>query len=116
MAGRRILIVEDEYLIAVELADHFKSVGATTVGPVANLKCALEIVKGDGWLDGAVLDIDLDGDEVYSVAEALRERQVPFVFATGYDRGSISMAFADVPCCEKPVDPEVIARTLLGCR
>ncbi|HEU4961195.1 MAG TPA: response regulator [Sphingomonas sp.] len=108
-AGSTILIVEDEYLIADDLARDFAGQGATVIGPFATLDDALERLD-EHRPDMAVLDINLRGDAVFPLADALSARNIPFVFATGYDAGSIPDRFVRVPRCEKPVR----SRALLG--
>src|SRR3712207_6392600 len=111
LTGRRILVVEDEYFIADDIARALTSLGAEIVGPAPDLQRA-EALLNEGSIDWAVLDINLQGEMVYPVAQALHERSVPFVFATGYDRASIPSGFADVPRWEKPFDPSAFARIL----
>ncbi len=113
-AGRRILIVEDEYLIAMEMADHFEAMGVHVVGPAQDARSALAIIEGGERLDGAVLDILLRGDKVYAVADALRERSVPFVFVTGLERDLIPATYAAAACLSKPSDPNAIAQALFA--
>ena len=111
--GRRLLVVEDEYLVAADLTESLEEMGAQVVGPVGSVEAALEKVRTDGHrLDGAVLDVNLRGERVYPVAEALAAHGVPFVFATGYDRAAIPEAFSQAPSCGKPVDVKLLARLL----
>jgi CheY-like chemotaxis protein len=112
LAGRRILVVEDEYVLAADVAQALEELGAVVVGPAATAERALALVAGEDRLDGAVLDIDLGGERAYSVADALVARGVPFVFATGYDHWVVPAAHAQAPRCEKPVDTTVLTRTL----
>lgn len=116
IAGRRVLVVEDEYFLADRLARDLCALGAEVVGPVPSVDDALDLVEGGARLDGAVLDINLQGEMVYPVADALRARGVPFVFATGYDRTSIPAPYREVPRCEKPVDAQRIAAALAALR
>ncbi len=105
LKGRRLLIVEDDYLIASDLANALQDLGIEILGPAGSVEAALELVERDGErLDGAVLDINLRDQRVYPVAKALATRGVPFVFATGYDAAAIPQAYAAAPRCEKPVD------------
>jgi CheY-like chemotaxis protein len=90
MNVRRVLLVEDDYLLATGIADAFARLEVETVGPAGSVKQALELVEHGGRLDAAVLDIDLRGDVVYPVADALRARGVPFVFATRYEQQAIA--------------------------
>ena len=114
IAGRRILVVEDDYFVAQEMVRAFAEQGAEIVGPVATVDDAIDIVEDGQRLDAAVLDLNLQGEMVFPVADALRERGVPFVLATGYDRWAVPSDYADVKLCEKPVDAEAIAAALFG--
>lgn len=114
MTGRRILVVEDEYLIAWVLEQDLAEAGATVLGPVGSVPEALELVAREAAVDGAILDVNVGGDQVYPVADALRARRVPFVLVTGYDERVIPARFRDAPRVEKPADTEVIARALFG--
>jgi CheY-like chemotaxis protein len=87
LVGRRILLVEDMSLAALELDKLLRCAGIETVGPAARLEQALVLAERER-LDGAVLDINLDGKMVFPVAEVLRRRGVPFVFLTGYGDGA----------------------------
>jgi ActR/RegA family two-component response regulator len=111
LAGKRLLVVEDDYMIAVDLARGLEAAGAEVVGPASTVQDALTLV-GSERLDGAVRDINLGGDRAYPVADALTARQVPFVFATGYDEVNIPVQYADKPRCEKPVDTGRLMRLL----
>lgn len=100
--GWRVLIVEDDYFTADDLATDFEKAGMVIVGPVPSLAKALRCID-EGPIDGAVLDINLDGEKVYEVADALMNREVPIVFVTGYERPSIPDRYRDMPLCLKPV-------------
>jgi DNA-binding LytR/AlgR family response regulator len=113
LRGRRLLIAEDEYMIALDMAEFFKDAGAEVIGPAGSVKDALALVASEGGrLDGALLDVNLHNDKIYPVAEALSAEGVPFVFTTGYDAHAIPQAYADVPRCDKPVDIHRLARLL----
>lgn len=112
--GRRILVVEDEYLIAADLAEALEELGAEVVGPVANLKAALVEVERAGDLDGATLDVTLGQEKSFDVAAILRRRGVPFVFLTGYGDHGLPDQYRDVPRCEKPFDVPSILRAMFG--
>ena len=114
LAGRRVLVVEDEYLIALEVERALQEHGAEVVGPVASVHGALDLSEHSGRLDLAVLDINLHGEAAYPVAESLQSKGIPFVFTTGYDNASISRKFAHVMLLEKPIDPDRIALALLS--
>ena len=89
LAGRRVLLVEDDYFIADELRRDFAKTGAEVLGPVGRVDEALALIDKSAHIDGAVLDVKLHDEMVYPVADALLERGVPFVFATGYERAQI---------------------------
>jgi CheY-like chemotaxis protein len=113
LQGRRLLVVEDEYLVAAYLAYTLEELGAEVIGPAGTVEEALQLVESEGSrLDGAVLDINLHGVRVYPVADALAARGVPFIFATGYDVTAIPEAFRGVPRCEKPVEKALLAKSL----
>jgi len=113
LKGRCLLVVEDEYLIAADLASSLESLGVEVVGPAASVEEALSLIENSrNRLDGAVLDINLGDERVYPVAEALRARDVPFVFTTGYDAIAVPPAYASSPRCEKPVDKTQLFRWL----
>ena len=114
LRGRRLLLVEDDFFVAFDFAETLREGGAEVVGPAATIDDALDLIEAAERLDGAVVDINLGGEMAYEVADALRARGVPFVFATGYDQASIPAAYADAARCEKPVDAPSIARALFG--
>jgi CheY-like chemotaxis protein len=112
LARCRVLVVEDEYFIADDMARALERLGAEVVGPVPSREQALALIAAGGRLDAAVLDLNLRGESVLPVADTLAERGVPFVFATGYDRAFIPAAFDRVRLCEKPFDSRLLASTL----
>lgn len=103
--GRHILLVEDELLVADDMAATLRSAGAVVIGPVATLRDAMHHVA-TGELDGAVLDINLGGEFVWPAAETLRARRIPFLFATSYSRSvEPPPELADAEWIEKPTEP-----------
>lgn len=114
LTGRRLLVVEDEYFLAEDIVRGLEDRGAQVVGPVGTIDDALDLIDETQHLDGAVLDLNLRGEMAYPVADALAERGVPFVFATGYDSAVIPPQYKGVTRCEKPVDAPKIARALFG--
>lgn len=110
---RHVLVVEDDYFIMDELRQSFERSGATVLGPVGSVEEALALAESAPRIDAAVLDINLHGEMAFPVADALRARGIPLIFATGYGAGTIPERFADAPHCEKPVEPEMIARLIL---
>ena len=103
LSGCRVLVVEDEFLIADELRGELAGAGAQVLGPIGHLEGALTLARAEGTIDAAVLDLNLGGTEVFPLADLLIERGVPVVFSTGYDAASLPSRFAAVPTCLKPV-------------
>src|SRR5690349_6230290 len=87
--GRRVLLIEDEMMVAMLLKDILADLGFTVVGSAARVEHALALIEAAGALDAAVLDINLNGQMSYPVADALVARRVPFLLATGYGRDSV---------------------------
>lgn len=112
LASLRVLVVEDDYFIADDMARALLSLGAELLGPVATGEEALALLSSESKIDIAVLDINLRGQPVFPLAEQLRAQNIPFVFATGYDEAAVPEAFSDVPRWEKPFDAHVLARML----
>ena len=113
LAGRRILVVEDDFLIAETLADVLLAAGAVVAGPVGTASEAQAVLAEAGLaLDAAVLDIDLHGQKSYAVADAMIRRGIPFVLTTGYDANAVDAAYRHLPRCEKPVTSRAILAAL----
>jgi CheY-like chemotaxis protein len=110
---RRILVVEDEPAIAEFLQETLQDAGATVIGPARTVVAALDLVRTEQAIDLALLDVNVHGERVFPVADALRDRHVPFVFMTGYSEAVVPSRYRAVPRCTKPVlDPDEIARAL----
>jgi CheY-like chemotaxis protein len=114
LLGRRVLVVEDDYFLADDMRVAFEGAGAEVLGPVGRVKEALDLLQGCDRLDGAILDINLSGEKVYDVADALQARAIPFVFATGYDAEIIPAQYAAVMRYEKPIEPMKVGKALFG--
>ena len=112
LAGQRILLVEDDYLIATDLADELENEGAQVIGPAASVNEALRLIESTDRIDSAVLDINLKGRMVFPVVDALMEQDVPFLFLTGYDQVAILAHYTDAAHYAKPVDPAEIVEAL----
>lgn len=108
-----ILVVEDEYFLADDVARTLRRAGAAVVGPVARVVDAEALIAAGARIDAAVLDVNLTGEAVYAVADRLRGRGVPFVFATGYDADAIPDRYADAPRRQKPFEAAEIATAVL---
>ena len=109
--GCRVLVVEDDYLIAQLFDEMLKSVGCVVLGPLPRLADALDAASRESC-DAAVLDINLGGEHVYPVAEILSGRNVPFIFVTGYAGESLPREYAEQPRIGKPFKTEQLIRTL----
>ncbi|WP_246849199.1 response regulator [Rubellimicrobium arenae] len=101
--GRRVLVVEDEYILAKDLREELEREGAEILGPVPTVAEALDLLKSGPPPSMAILDINLQGQMAWPVADRLRDMGVPFIFATGYEAAAIPPAYAGVPRAEKPV-------------
>ncbi|APP79272.1 response regulator [Xanthomonas hortorum pv. vitians] len=110
--GRRILVVEDDYLLAQSLNDLLIEAGVRVVGPVGTVSDALSLVTSGEEIDGALLDVNVRGQPVFPVADALLERGVPFSFCSGYDRYTLPARFAHLSYCMKPYNPRAITTLL----
>ena len=101
LAGARVLLVEDEVMVAWDLGDLLSEWGCTVVGPAGRVGQALALLDAEA-VDVALLDVSLHGQKSYPVAEALAARDVPFVFLTGYDRDSLPGRCQAGAVLEKP--------------
>ena len=86
--GLRVLVAEDEALVSMLIEDMLTEMGAAVVGPAATLDEAMTLAKGDGF-DIALLDVNLAGKPIFPIADVLREKGVPFIFASGYGEAGI---------------------------
>jgi two-component sensor histidine kinase/DNA-binding response OmpR family regulator len=107
LSVRRVMIVEDEALVALVLADQLIDMGLSVVGPCSSVATAAA-AAAESEFDAAILDVNLGGELVYPVADLLTTRGIPFVFVTGYGRDSIDRRYADAPVFEKPVEREAL--------
>jgi CheY-like chemotaxis protein len=110
--GLRILVVEDEAAISLLLEDMLLDFGCEVVGPAARLTAALDIAHRE-TLDLAILDVNVAGEPVYPVVEALEARKVPFVFSTGYGSAGIRDLYRDRPVLQKPFAQHDLRQKLL---
>jgi len=113
LMGRRILLVEDELLISCLLEDMLEDLGCTLVGPASRVDQALRLVAGEA-IDAVILDVSLDQQLSYPVADALVARGIPFLFSTGYDRDRLRDGYRSFAMLQKPFHPSELAEVLSG--
>lgn len=113
LAGRRILVVEDEPLLAMDIVDQVQDHGGVVLGPAVSLDEGIEMLRAEKP-DACVLNIRLGGQMVYPLADELLETRVPFIFASGETRTSIPGKYADVPLHAKPLDMVAAAAALMA--
>jgi CheY-like chemotaxis protein len=101
LSGRRILVVEDEMMVAWLLEDMLADLGYEAVGPAARVDQAMAMINEEA-IDAAVLDMNLNGQMSYSVADALTRRNVPFVFSTGYEKTRLLDSYRSFQVLQKP--------------
>lgn len=111
LAGLRVLIIEDESMIAMMIEDTLAVLGCTVVGVASRLKEAMSKISSLSF-DVVILDVNLNGSQTYPVAEALAGRAIPFVLATGYGAGGVPEAFRGVPILAKPFQQRDLQRSL----
>jgi len=111
LTGRRILVVEDEALVAMLVEDALLDAGAKVIGPAATVAEALGMIDQE-LPDVAVLDLNLAGETSTPVADALLARGVPFVVATGYGAEGLPAGHIGVPVLAKPYDPDDLTQAI----
>ena len=113
LSGARLLVVEDETLVAMMVEDILADLGCIVVAVAGSVERGLSIANDpQAALDAAVLDVNLGGEKVYPVAEALAAKGVPFVFATGYGVAGIAPRFSHVPALAKPYEQRALEAAL----
>jgi CheY-like chemotaxis protein len=113
LAGRRILVVEDDYFVAQALSGLLEEADAAIAGPVGWLDETLVFVHEHGdKFDAVVLDVDLHGEKSYPVADLLRHLEIRFVFTTGYGVDALDKEYRECPRCEKPIDSRMLLELL----
>lgn len=115
LTGLRVLVVEDEAAISLLLEDMLLDFGCQVIGPAARLAAALETLAREK-VDLAILDVNVAGEPIYPVAEALAQRAIPFVFSTGYGSAGIRDAYRDRPVLQKPFAQNDLKQKLLLAR
>ena len=113
--GGRVLVCDDNLLIAEVVAEFLRECGLKPMGPVGHLETAMHMAR-ERALDGAILDINLAGRPCFPVCAILSARRIPFVFLTGYPEAVITAEYRCAPLITKPFEPtemkEVLAHTL----
>ena len=100
----RVIVVEDEALIAMIIEEMIADLGCTALGPAATLEAAFELVAATGDADCALLDINLRGAPSWPIADALTAKGVPFAFVSGYGRAGLDPKYEDAAVLTKPID------------
>jgi CheY-like chemotaxis protein len=111
LSGRRILVVEDEMLILLNVEDMLADLGCESVSAAATVDQALDLIEAQPF-DAAMVDVNLDGTKSYPVADALAARGVPFLFSTGYSGQSMKVGYRDRPVLGKPYRDAELAQVL----
>lgn len=112
--GLRVLVVEDEFLVAMDLEASLRALGCEVLGPHGDLNAALGAAR-DAALDAALLDVNIGGTPVTPVADALARRDVPFVFCTGYEADSLPERYAGTLRLMKPFQSADVRSVLQRC-
>jgi len=110
--GRRVLVVEDESLVAMLLETILEDMGCTPVGPASTVDAGLTMAT-DEQLDAALLDVNVAGKQVFPIAEALKARGVPFVFSTGYGEGGLPDEWRGQAAIQKPFTEAAVRDALM---
>ena len=111
VAGKRVLVVEDELMIRLLLQDMLADLGHTVAGEAGRIEEALALAK-EGEFDVAILDVNLNGQLISPVVEILVERGLPFVFATGYGQRGVPEPFRKTPTLLKPFQLDALAQAI----
>jgi DNA-binding response OmpR family regulator len=111
LQGKRILVIEDELLLALCVGQVLEEQGCKVIGPATSVRQGLNLAEKTK-VNGAILDINLNGELVYPVAKALMDRNIPFLFTTGYNSLDVPSSFRSVPRLDKPVEPGLFIQVL----
>lgn len=111
LSGLRILVVEDMFLVALDLSDRLEGMGCRVVGPASEVGAALRTIE-DSALDGALLDVNLVDELSFPVAASLAAHGIPFIFLTGYSLDAFPEEFRAFPRLAKPVDTRLLEQAM----
>jgi CheY-like chemotaxis protein len=112
LSGLRLLVVEDESHVAMLVEDMLADMGCDVVASAARVSEALRLIEATD-IDAAVLDVNVAGEKVFPVAEKLRDRKIPFVFATGYGAEGVREDFRTHPVIPKPFPQSQLQKALI---
>jgi CheY-like chemotaxis protein len=101
LSNRKVLVVEDEMMIAMLIEDMLDEFGCKLVGPATSVPRALDLIDKEN-VEIAVLDLNLDGQDTYAIADVLQQKNVPFIFATGYGSRGLRQGYQNRPVLQKP--------------
>ena len=113
-AGRRVLIVEDESLVAMLLETILEDMGCVPVGPASTVDEGMRMATDGAHVDAALLDVNVAGRQVFHVAEALKARGVPFIFSTGYGESGLPDEWRGQPTLQKPFTEAAVRDALMS--
>jgi CheY-like chemotaxis protein len=111
LKGQKILVVEDNYFMALDLSQMVEELGGAVVGPVGRLAEGFDLARSDG-LSAAILDVNLGDENTFSLADGLLAARIPVIFATGYDPKILPERFADLPRLSKPFTARSVEKAL----
>jgi CheY-like chemotaxis protein len=114
LIGLKVMVVEDEALVAMVLEETLAEFGCVVTGSAATVGEALSQLEETASLDAAILDVNLGGEKVFPVADALLSRGVPFMFCTGYGPADLAFRYPQSRLLNKPYEPGTLAATLKG--
>jgi CheY-like chemotaxis protein len=112
LQDRRILVIEDEFLIADDLKDKFADLGAVVLGPVSSVEGALALLDVEQRIDVAFVDMNLGGRMAYEVLDALQVRRIPFILISGYEEEVFRSRYPLARNCLKPYEFADIEKAL----
>lgn len=107
--GLRVLLVEDQMIVAMAIENMLRGLGCVVVGPVGTLEAAVRLAREEA-LDAAILDVSLDGENVFPAAEELQTRGIPFIFATGHGKQFLPEKWHGLRLLTKPFDGEQLEK------